>query len=111
MGLPNTLRQLGETLLDHCAELLRLAMTTLNGMVAGVVEQRMKAVRAVAAQKVIQSIERVREKLGPLRPQFVKAREEIGQLLDELLALLEACSQRVTPHLPQAAEDSDEDYF
>ena len=30
MGLPNTLRALGSTLLDHCAELLRLAMTTLT---------------------------------------------------------------------------------
>ena len=112
MGLPNTIRALGNTLLDHCAELLRLAVSTLNGMVAGVVEQKMKAVRAVAAQKVVMCIERVRATLGPLRSTFVRARHELGDLLDQLLALLEECSAKVTPHLPQAQDDSsDDDYF
>ena len=111
MGLPNTLRALGSTLLDHCSELLRLSMTTLGAMVAGVVEQRMKAVRAVAAQKVLQSIERSRGTLVPLRAAFVRARPELGELLDELLTLLEDCTAKVTPHLPQDAEESDDDYF
>ena len=69
-------------------------------------------VRAVAAQKVVMCIERVRATLGPLRSTFVRARHELGDLLDQLLALLEECSAKVTPHLPQAQDDSsDDDYF
>ena len=55
---------------------------------------------------------RVRATLGPLRSTFVRARHELGDLLDQLLALLEECSAKVTPHLPQAQDDSsDDDYF
>ena len=112
MGLPNTLRALGAQLLDHCESLLALAMTTLRGMAAGVVGQRMKAVRAVAAHKTVTLIERVRSTFTPLRPAVARARQQLGTLLDQLLTLLDECSQQVTPHLPQQAEDSDdEDYF
>ena len=74
MGLPHSLRQLGAQLLDNLAELLVLTMATLKGMVSGVQEQRMKAVRAVAAQKVIQAIERVRSSVTPMRKSFAQAR-------------------------------------
>jgi len=111
MGLPNRLRELGARLLDHCAELLTLAMSLLHGMVGGVVEQRMKAVRSVAAQKVVQSIEGVRKTLAPLRASIVCARHDLGALVDGLLALLEECTAKVTPHLPQQADESDDEYF
>ena len=111
MGLPNTLRDSGAALLDHCAELLQLATSTLNGMASGVVEQRMKAVRAVAAQKVEQSVSKVRMTLLPLRPALFRARHELGGLLDELITILDETTQKVTPHLPKEEVSDDEDYF
>ena len=65
MHLPHSLRELGAQLLDNIAELLVLAMATLKGMVSGCIEQRMKAVRAVQANKVIGSIERGRAQSLP----------------------------------------------
>ena len=111
MGLPNSLRASGATLLDQSSELLRLAMSTLSGMASGVIDQRMKAVRAVAAQKVEQSIDKVRTTLMPLRPAFFRASNELGTLFDELLTLLEETSQRVVPHLPKEEDSDDDDYF
>ena len=112
MGLPNTLRALGSQLLDHCSELLALAMQLLRGMAAGVVEQRMKAVRAVAAQKTLTLIERVRTSLVPLRAFFFRSRAQLGETLDELIGLLDECTAQVTPHVPQQRDDdSDDDYF
>jgi hypothetical protein len=93
------------------AELLALATGTLKAMTVGCVEQRMKAVRAVAAQKVLHAIERVRTSLTPMRTAFLRARQQHGELLDELLGQLDECTATVQPHLPTAAEDSDDDYY
>ena len=112
MGLPNTLRAMGAQLLDHCESLLVLAMPMLQAMATSVVEQRMKAVRAVAAHKTVTLIERVRSTLTPLRPAAARARQQLGTRLEELFTLLDECSQEVTPHLPQQGGGSDdEDYF
>jgi len=111
MHLPHSLRELGAQLLDNIAELLVLAMATLKGMVSGCIEQRMKAVRAVQAHKVIGSIEKVRVTVVPLRSTIVKARQQLVELLDQLLELLDSCTTAVSPHLPTEAEDSDEDYY
>jgi hypothetical protein len=112
MGLPNTLRALGDQMLDQSEALLSLAMSTLRGMVSGVVEQRMKAVRAVAAEKTLHLIERMRATLLPLRSTIMAARQQLGQTLDQLLSMLDECNAQVTPHLPQPdLEDDDDDYF
>jgi len=111
MGLPHSLQALDAQLLDNVAELLVLAMATLRGMVSGCVEQRMKAVRAVAAQKAMQALERVRTVVTPMRKAFIQARAQLGELLDQLLQLLDELSAQVQPHLPAQAEDSDEDYY
>ena len=111
MGLPNTLRALGAQLLDHCSELLASGVTTLRAMVAGCTEQRMKAVRAVAAQKIVDFIDRTKTTLPPLRPAFLRARPELGEALDAFLLLLDECTARVVPHLPQTREDSDDEYY
>ena len=111
MGLPNSLRPLGAQLLDHTAELLELMMTTLRGMTQGVIEQRMKAVRAVAAQKTIAIVERIRLSIVPLRTPIVRSRAELGEVCDALITLLDETNAAVTPHLPKVVEDDDDDYF
>jgi len=111
MGLPHSLLALDAQLLDNIAELLVLAMATLRGMVSGCVEQRMKAVRAVAAQKATQALERVRLAVTPMRKAFAQARTQLGELIDQLLGLLDELSAAVTPHLPVQEDDSDEDYY
>ena len=71
----------------------------------------MRAIRATAATKIEAEIGSVRASLLPARPSFVKARRELGDELDELLALLDECGAQIAPHLPvDAAEDSD-DYY
>ena len=111
MGLPHSLHALDAQLLDNVAELLVLGMALLRGMSSGCIEQRMKAVRSVAAQKAVQSIEKVRTTVTPMRKAFVQARTQLGELLDQLLELLDQVNAAVTPHLPVQAEDSDEDYY
>ena len=112
MGLPNNLAALGAQLLDHTAELLGLAMTTLRAIASSVTEQRMKAIRATAAQKTINLVDRVRSSLRPLRSSLFRARAELLAQYDQLLALIDECTQQVAPHLPsQADEDSDDEYF
>ena len=111
MGLPNSLRALGAQLLDHTAELLELAMSTLRGMSQGVIEQRMKAVRAVAAQKTIAMVERIRAAIVPLRSTIVRSRAELGDVCDQLIGLLDETNAAVTPHLPKVVDDDDDDYF
>ena len=112
MGLPNNLTALGAQLLDHTAELLCLAMTTLRAIACAVTEQRMKAIRGTAAQKVINLVDRVRSTLRPLRAPLFRARAELLETYDQLLHLIDESTQQVTPHLPtQAEEDSDDEYF
>ena len=112
MGLPNNLLALGSQLLDHTADLLALGKGTLRELVGQVVSQRMKAVRAVAAQKTLSLVERARSSLRPLRGTLSRARGELLELLDQLLQIADQCAEQLTPHLPTAAdEDSDDDYF
>ena len=82
-----------------------------RSMVAGVVEQRMKAVRAVAAQKTIAMVERFRLVFVPLRPIIVRSREDLSGVCDALVALLDETNALVTPHLPQVVDEDDDDYF
>ena len=76
-----------------------------------VVKSGTAAVRAVAAQKVEQSVSKVRMTLLPLRPALFRARHELGGLLDELITILDETTQKVTPHLPKEEVSDDEDYF
>ena len=108
---PHSLRELAAQLLDNVAELLVLLMATLKGMAAAVTEQRMKAVRAVAAQKFVQSLERVKGAIHQQRAAFGKARHQLVELHKELLDVLDELSDVATPHLPKEAESDDEDYF
>ena len=100
MGLPNSLRPLGAQLLDHTAELLELMMTTLRGMSQGVIEQRMKAVRAVAAQKTIAIVERIRLSIATSHADRAPARRA-WEVCDALITLLDETNAAVTPHLPK----------
>ena len=111
MGLPNNLSALGAQLLDHTSELLSLAMQTLTEMVAAVTQQRMKGVRAVAAQKTINMVEKVQTSLRPLRATLSRARMELLELLDRMLMEVAKATEEVAAFLPTQAEDSDDDYF
>jgi hypothetical protein len=89
--------------------LLPLITGTLDAMASAAAAQRIKAMRAAAASKLLDTAERARRAAELLRGQGAPA----AQAVDEAGAELVLVMQELQGHVPQprAAGDSDEEYY
>ena len=104
LGLPNSLDELGEQLLAQCAQLLQLALRSLGAMAAAAEQHKIKAMRSAAAQRAMLSIETVEKTFPALQARGIAVPPEATETLAQLVG-------RLTPLLPAADIDSDDDEY